>query len=45
LPAELIARELEAYVEQVGLTGVSVQPIAASIEDAFMWYMGEQPAA
>lgn len=45
IAAEVIARELEAYVESVGLHGVSIQPIAASIEDSFMWYMAQEPAA
>lgn len=45
LDAEVIAGELGAYLEHGGLTGVSIQPIAASIEDAFMWYMAERPAA
>jgi ABC-2 type transport system ATP-binding protein len=45
LPGQIIVGELEAYVESVGLTGVSIQPIPASIEDAFMWYMAETPAA
>ena len=45
LAAEIIGPELEAYVRSAGLPQVSVQPIAASIEDAFMWYMTERPAA
>jgi ABC-2 type transport system ATP-binding protein len=45
LPGQIIVRELEAYVESVGLTGVSIQAIPASIEDAFMWYMAEAPPA
>jgi ABC-2 type transport system ATP-binding protein len=45
MPAEAIARELAEYVEAAGLTGVSIQPIAASIEDSFMWYMAQEPAA
>jgi len=44
-PAELIARELAAHVERAGLTGVTMSPIEASIEDAFMWYMGQEKAA
>jgi ABC-2 type transport system ATP-binding protein len=43
--SEVIARELAAYVESAGLSGVSIQPIAASIEDSFMWYMAPEPAA
>jgi ABC-2 type transport system ATP-binding protein len=38
-PAELITRELAEHVKSAGLTDVSMAPIAASIEDAFMWYM------
>jgi len=45
LDGQIIARELETYVASVGLTDVMVQPISASIEDAFMWYMAETPAA
>ncbi len=43
--AEMIGRELAAYVESAGLSGVSMSPIAASIEDAFMWYMSRERAA
>ena len=42
---EAIVRELNAHVESVGLTGVAIEPIAASIEDAFMWYMAQERAA
>jgi ABC-2 type transport system ATP-binding protein len=42
---ELIARELTAHVESGGLSGVSIAPISASIEDAFMWYMAQEKAA
>jgi ABC-2 type transport system ATP-binding protein len=41
----VIARELAAYVDSVGLTGVSIHPIAATIEDSFMWYMAQERAA
>jgi ABC-type multidrug transport system ATPase subunit len=44
-PAELIARELAAHVEGAGLAGVSLSRIDATIEDAFMWYMGQEQAA
>jgi ABC-2 type transport system ATP-binding protein len=44
-PAELIARELAQHVEAAGLSGVTMVPIAASIEDAFMWYMAQERAA
>ena len=42
---ELIARELAAHVESAGLVGVTISPIAASIEDAFIWYMAQEKAA
>jgi ABC-2 type transport system ATP-binding protein len=42
---ELIVRELAAHIESAGLAGVSIAPIAASIEDAFMWYMAQEQAA
>jgi ABC-2 type transport system ATP-binding protein len=45
LPGHIIVRELEVYVESVGLGGVSIESIPAGIEDAFMWYMAETPAA
>jgi ABC-type multidrug transport system ATPase subunit len=45
VPAERIARELQAYLDSAGLTGVSLAPMAASIEDAFMWHMGQARAA
>jgi ABC-type multidrug transport system ATPase subunit len=38
-PAELIERELGAHLESAGLSGVTLSPIAATIEDAFMWHM------
>jgi len=34
----LIVREVAAHLESAGLSGVSIDPIGASIEDAFMWY-------
>ena len=45
MAADVITRELEAYLDSSGLGGVSIRPIAASIEDAFMWFMVERPAA
>jgi ABC-2 type transport system ATP-binding protein len=39
--ADQIGRELAAHVATVGIAGVTMQPIAAGIEDAFMWYMGQ----
>ena len=42
---ESIALELAAHLESAGLSGVSMTPIAASIEDAFMWYMAQERAA
>jgi ABC-2 type transport system ATP-binding protein len=44
-PPELITRELASHVEAAGLSGVSMAPIEASIEDAFMWYMAQEKAA
>jgi ABC-2 type transport system ATP-binding protein len=44
-PPDLIARELAAHVASAGLTGVTMAPIAASIEDAFMWYMAQEKVA
>ncbi len=44
-PAEQIGRELAAHVASAGLTGVTMEPIAAGIEDAFMWYMAQREAA
>ncbi|HEU5041559.1 MAG TPA: ABC transporter ATP-binding protein [Gemmatimonadales bacterium] len=44
-PAGLIARELEAHVRSAGLTEVTMAPIEAGIEDAFMWYMAQGKAA
>jgi ABC-type multidrug transport system ATPase subunit len=45
LSPEAVAREVVTYVDSAGLTGVSIQPIPAGIEDAFMWYMVQEPAA
>jgi hypothetical protein len=42
---DLIARELASHVASAGLTGVTMSPIAAGIEDAFMWYMAQEKAA
>ena len=42
---EEIARELGRHLTAAGLGDVSLQPIPASIEDAFMWYMGQERAA
>ena len=43
--ANLVTRELEAWVAAAGLTEVGIQPIAAGIEDSFMWYMAQERAA
>ena len=43
--AEQIERELTAHLEAAGLSGVSIAPIGASIEDAFMWRMAQERAA
>jgi ABC-2 type transport system ATP-binding protein len=45
LAPETIAREVSDYVVSSGLTGVSIEPISAGIEDAFMWYMTQRRAA
>jgi ABC-2 type transport system ATP-binding protein len=42
---ELIARELREHLQAAGLVEVSMTPIPASIEDAFMWYMAQEKAA
>ncbi|MGH7628232.1 MAG: ABC transporter ATP-binding protein [Gemmatimonadales bacterium] len=42
---EAIVDELRAYLASADLTGVAIEPIAASIEDAFMWHMAEASAA
>ena len=44
-PPDVIERELAEHVAAAGLTDVSMAPIAASIEDAFMWYMAQEKAA
>ena len=44
-PPDVIERELAGHVAAAGLTDVSMAPIAASIEDAFMWYMAQEKAA
>ena len=44
-PAAVIARELGAHLEANGLAAVSLTPIPATIEDAFMWYMAQERAA
>jgi ABC-type multidrug transport system ATPase subunit len=42
---EVIAAELTEHVRRAGLTEVAIAPIAAGIEDAFMWYMTQEQAA
>ena len=44
-PAELIERELAFHLAAEGQEGVWMSPIPASIEDAFMWRMGQEQAA
>ena len=44
-PPDLIARELAGHVAAAGLTDVTMAPIPAGIEDAFMWYMAQERAA
>lgn len=41
MASDAVARDLAAYVNSSGLTDVSCQPIAATIEDSFMWYMAQ----
>jgi ABC-2 type transport system ATP-binding protein len=45
LAMDAIAAELDGYITGSGLSGVSIQPIQAGIEDSFMWYMAEGRAA
>jgi ABC-2 type transport system ATP-binding protein len=45
LTPDAVTAELLAYLGSAGLSGVTIRPIAAGIEDAFMWYMGQRPAA
>jgi ABC-type multidrug transport system ATPase subunit len=42
---EAIAAELREHLAHVGLTDVAIAPIAAGIEDAFMWHMAQEQAA
>ena len=42
---EQVARELADHCAAEGLSEVTFAPIPASIEDAFMWYMAQEPAA
>ena len=44
-PADLIAGELASHVRAAGLTDVTLAPIEAGIEDAFMWFMAQEQAA
>jgi hypothetical protein len=44
-PAEQIERELASHLAAVGQGEISMSPTPASIEDAFMWYMGQEQAA
>jgi ABC-type multidrug transport system ATPase subunit len=43
--AGAIAGELHAHLHAQGLGRATIEPIPASIEDAFMWYMGKVQAA
>jgi ABC-type multidrug transport system ATPase subunit len=45
LSNETIAAELAEHVERAGLRDVTLAPIAAGIEDAFMWYMAQEQTA
>lgn len=42
---DTISGELAELVGRAGLSGVSIAPIEAGIEDAFMWYMAQERAA
>jgi ABC-2 type transport system ATP-binding protein len=44
-PAEVIVRELHAHLMSQGLGQATIEPIPASIEDAFMWFMAQERAA
>jgi ABC-2 type transport system ATP-binding protein len=44
-PPEMIVRELTSHLAAAGLRDVMLEPIPASIEDAFMWRMGQEGAA
>jgi ABC-2 type transport system ATP-binding protein len=44
-PAEAIVGELHAHLSAEGLGQAHIDAIPASIEDAFMWYMGQEQAA
>jgi hypothetical protein len=44
-PTEAIVQELHAHLRAEGLGQTSIEPIPAGIEDAFMWYMGQEQAA
>ena len=41
---ELIVQEVGTHLESEGLSGVSIEPTGATIEDAFMWYMSQKAA-
>ena len=42
---EVIARELQMHLASVSISDATVEPIAAGIEDAFMWHMAEEKPA
>ena len=44
-PADLILRELGTHIREEGMNEAAIQSIPAGIEDAFMWYMGQERAA
>jgi hypothetical protein len=44
-PAQAIVGELLAHLREEGLGQAAIEAIPASIEDAFMWYMGQERAA
>ena len=44
-PADLILGELGTHIREEGMNEAAIQSIPAGIEDAFMWYMGQERAA
>jgi ABC-2 type transport system ATP-binding protein len=45
IPDGAIAGELAEHLRRAGLAGVTLRPMAAGIEDAFMWYMAQEEVA
>jgi ABC-2 type transport system ATP-binding protein len=44
-PADLILGELGTHIRAEGMNEAAIQSIPAGIEDAFMWYMGQEGGA